>query len=94
MVYWRAHASYERFMQDGVLRDGASFEGMGHNNGQEMQMLVMMARHGGSLLFASETVRNHIEHFHLAVMEPWGFNHTADGIGQDNHGSGGGSFTW
>ena len=24
MVYWRAHASYERFMQDGVLRDGAS----------------------------------------------------------------------
>ena len=31
-LYWRMHAAYERLWQDGVLRDGASFEGMGHNN--------------------------------------------------------------
>ena len=52
----RIVASYERVLQDGLLRDGASFEGMGHNNGFEFQMLLALARRGSNL-FAAQTVR-------------------------------------
>ena len=52
---------------------------MGHNNGQELQMLLMMARRG-SLIFASRTIRRFISHFYTAVTEPWGWTHGTDGI--------------
>ena len=95
-LYWRVQAAYERFLQDGVLRDGTTFEGMGHNNGQELQMLVMSAKRG-SLLFASETVRRHISHFYLAVTEPWGWGGLAegtDGISPSKYEHAQGAFTW
>ena len=56
-LIWRVHAAYERFWQDGVLRDGASFEGLGHNNGMQAQMLLALAKRG-SLLFATRSYRN------------------------------------
>lgn len=85
-LYWRVAAAYERFMQDGLLRDGTSFEGMGHNNGQELQMLLMMAKRGSNL-WASKTIRRHVSHFYLAVTEPWGFAHDQDGTGGGSNGA-------
>eukprot|EP00662_Eupelagonemidae_sp_cell21_P045812 gene45812-61496_t len=73
-------------MQDGVLRDGSTFEGMGHNNGLEAQMLLTFAKHG-SLLFASQTYRRHISRFYLALTEPWGWRGT-------DYFTRAGSFTW
>merc|ERR1711937_786758 len=52
-------------------------------------MLIMSAKRG-SLLFASETIRNHISRFYLAVTEPWGFVHGTDGLPRGI----GGAFTW
>ena len=92
-LYWRMHAAYERLWQDGVLRDGASFEGMGHNNGEALQMLLMMARRGSNV-FASRTVRRFIAHFYAAVTEPWGWRHGTDGIPVNNYVTNAGSFTW
>ena len=66
---------------------------MGHNNGQELQMLLMMARRG-SLIFASRTVRRFISHFYTAVTEPWGWTHGTDGIPANNFVTNAGSFTW
>jgi hypothetical protein len=70
-LIWRVHAAYERFWQDGVLRDGASFEGLGHNNGMQAQMLLALAKRG-SLLFAARSYRNMIRRLYMGVMEPWG----------------------
>ena len=76
----RLEAGYERFLTNGLLPDGAAFEGMGKNS-IWAQMLLMLRRRG-SLLPALTNVRAHVQDFYLAATAAHGWT------------SSDGSFTW
>lgn len=82
----RLEAAYERFLTDGLRRDGTTFEGMGKDSIWGQMLLALRRR--GSLLPALSNVLAHPRDFYLGVTAPHGWTDHSDG------GAGDGSFVW
>ena len=73
-AYLRVEAALERFCMMGIDPDGALYEGMG--KGQiNAEMLVALGKRG-TMLIASNSVRNHARQFYLHCMETTGYGFT------------------